>query len=95
MTTCLSSFANFFCSIDEIAQIFWHINGQDPVRLGVNGPGTYPSTFGPGEESTLTIPGSYEFDGATVTCYYSSPSTSQTLYSVPALLRVQGFRTIV
>lgn len=56
------------------------------MLLGVNGPGTNPSTFGPGEESALKIPGSYAFDGAAVTCYYSSPSTSQTLYSVPALL---------
>eukprot|EP00731_Ephydatia_muelleri_P006613 Em0003g861a len=48
------------------------------------------NTSGPGAQTTLTIPGSYEFDGAYVTCYYTQLSTSLKLYSSPAFLRVQG-----
>eukprot|EP00731_Ephydatia_muelleri_P006690 Em0003g938a len=50
-----------------------------------------PTIFsGPGAQSTLVIPDSYEFDVAYVTCYYTQTSTSLKLYSTPAFLRVQG-----
>ena len=65
------------------------INGQDVLAHRITSPPTIFS--GPGAQTTLTIPGSYEFDGAYVTCYYTQPSTSLKLYSTPAFLRVQGF----
>ena len=89
MTTCWNSNANFSCAINESKQISWLINGQDVVAHRITSPTT--NTSGPGAQSTLTIPGSYEFDGAYVTCYYTQPSTSLKLYSTPAFLRVQGF----
>ena len=93
MTTCWNSSADFSCAINESKPISWLINGQDVVALHISSPTTiFP---GPGAQSTLKIPGSYEFDGAYVTCYYTQPSTSLKLYSTPAYLRVQGFRTNV
>ncbi|KAL5502771.1 hypothetical protein EMCRGX_G009592 [Ephydatia muelleri] len=88
MTTCWNSSANFFCAINESLTINWLINGQDTLKYNLSNPQT--TTFGPGARTTLTIPGSYEFDGAYVTCYYTQPSTSLKLYSSPAFLRVQG-----
>ncbi|KAL5502770.1 hypothetical protein EMCRGX_G009591 [Ephydatia muelleri] len=88
MTTCWNSSANFSCAINESLTINWLINGQDTLKYNLTNPQT--NTSGPGGWTTLTIPGSYEFDGANVTCYYTQPSTSLKLYSSPAFLRVQG-----
>ena len=89
MTTCWNSSADFSCVINESKIISWLINGQDVVVHHIPSPPTIFS--GPGAQSTLTIPGSYEFDGANVTCDYTQPSTSLKLYSTPAFLKVQGF----
>ena len=89
MTTCWDSSADFSCAINESKQISWLINGQDVLAHRITSPTTIFS--GSGAQATLTIPGSYEFDGAYVTCYYTQPSTSLKLYSTPAFLRVQGF----
>ena len=89
MTTCWNSSASFSCAINESKIIFWLINGQDVLAQGITSP--TPIFSGSGAQSTLTVPGSYEFDGANVTCYYTQPSTSLKLYSSPAFLRVQGF----
>ena len=88
MTTCWNSSADFSCAINESKPISWLINGQDVLAQGITSPMTIFS--GPGAQSTLIIPGLYEFDGANVTCYYTQPSTSLKLYSTPAFLRVQG-----
>ncbi|KAL5502847.1 hypothetical protein EMCRGX_G009683 [Ephydatia muelleri] len=88
MTTCWNSSADFSCAINESKPISWLINGQDTVAHRITSPMTIFS--GPGAQSTLIIPGLYEFDGAYVTCYYTQPSTSLKLYSSPAFLRVQG-----
>ena len=78
--------------ITETKQIFWRINGQDPLKYYIVNPHTRTiATSCPGAQSTLIIPGSYEFDGANFTCYYTQPSTALKLYSSPAFLRVQGF----
>ena len=89
MTTCWNSSANFSCAINESMTISWLINGQDVVAHGITSPPTI--LLAPGAQSNLIIPGSYEFDGANVTCYYTQPSTSLKLYSIPAFLGVQGF----
>ena len=83
-TTCWNSSASYSCAISESRQINWLINGQDVLAYQSTSPYTYVNLSSPGAQSTLTLPGSYDFDGATVTCYY------KTLYSIPALLRVQG-----
>ena len=91
MTTCWNSSANFSCAINETKQIFWLINGQDVLKYNLVSPYTFTNaTSCLGAQSTLIVPGSYEFDGAYVTCYYIQPSTSLKLYSTPAFLRVQG-----
>ena len=66
------------------------VNGQHPAAYNVMSPRTTQSNFGPGAESTLIIPGSYELDGALVTCYYNPSMASLSLHSTPAFLRVQG-----
>ena len=89
MTTCWNSSADFSCAINESRIIHWLINGQDVLAHRITSPPTNIS--GPGAQSTLTVPGCYEFDGAYVTCYYTQPSTYLKLYSSPAFLIVQGF----
>ena len=85
MTTCWNSSANFSCAINETKQIYWEINGRDIVAYNV----LYPTTtFMSGAQSTLIIPGYYQFEGVNITCYYGPPSLK--LYSIPAFLRVQG-----
>ena len=89
MTTCWNSSANFSCAINESQPITWQINGQDILKYNLTNPQTTNS--GPGGQSSLIIPGSYEFDGANVTCHYTQPSLSLKLYSIPAFLRIPGF----
>ena len=66
MTTCWNSSASFSCAINESKLISWLINGQDVVAHRITSPLTIFA--GPRAQSTLIIPGLYEFDGAYVTC---------------------------
>ena len=73
VTTCLNSSVNFTCAINDQKAIFWMINGQSPQVYYIESPSTSYNMYGHGgAQSTLTVPGSYEFDGANVTCYYIS-----------------------
>ena len=91
MTTCWNSSATFMCSINETKSIQWYINGKDPLFYNLSSPEISPIINGPGRKSNLTIPGSYQFNGASIVCYYSPP----TMYSMPAVLRVQGVIAII
>ena len=92
LTTCLNSSAIFTCTTNEQTQIFWLINGHDPLFYSIKSPGSFYNISGPGTQSTLNLPGLYLFDGASVTCQYSSSSTQ---YQSSALLRVQGISIIL
>lgn len=84
MTTCLNSSANFTCSTNEQIEIEWLINGKDPLYHNVNNPSTIYNNAGQvGAQSTLIIPGSYKYDGASIMCKSS-------MYNSSAFLRVQG-----
>ena len=90
MTTCLNSSTQFICTINESLTLFWEINGSVPLVYGLPAPVTTPTING--AQAVLTVPGSYKFDGASVTCYYKVPSSLK-VFSTHAYLRVQGMGT--
>ena len=90
MTTCLNSSAQFICTINESLTIFGEINGSIPLVYGLPVPVTTPIING--AQAVLIVPGSYKFDGASVTCYYKV-SSSLKMFSTPAYLWVQGVGT--
>ncbi|KAL5502951.1 hypothetical protein EMCRGX_G009813 [Ephydatia muelleri] len=90
MTTCWNSSTYFLCAINGTKQIYWLINGQQPAVYNLISPGTTGSNLVPGAQSTLIMPGSYELNGALITCYYNPVPPQVRLYSTPAFLQVQG-----
>eukprot|EP00731_Ephydatia_muelleri_P006673 Em0003g921a len=83
-TTCFGASSSFDCVISGIVPINWFINNQRPGMVGVNNPATIALSTGAGVKSTLILPGSLLFSGASVVC-----SDGQ-IYSVPAFLTIQG-----
>ena len=83
-TTCFGASSSFDCVISGIVPINWFINNQRPGMVGVDNPATIALSTGAGVKSTLILPGSLLFSGASVVC-----SDGQ-IYSVPAFLTIQG-----
>ena len=82
-TTCLGSPAVFTCGINEtsVTPIGWLINGL-----------TSSQSTGSGQQSTLTVSGTSQLNGASVQCYYFSSGLLTILFSPPAYLSVQGLQ---
>ena len=86
-TTCYGGSSSFDCVISDFATISWLINGQElEGQGGLTNPGTTP--LSPGAKSTLILPGSSSFSGASVVCSYMFGQIPT--YSVPAFLTIRG-----
>ena len=83
-TTCFGASSIFHCVISVSTTINWLVNGQDLGVWRITVPGTLPLSPGPGAQSTLILPGTSLFSGASVVCSYDQ------IYSVPAFLTIQG-----
>ena len=81
-TTCVDTPVSFRCVISDQSTITWLVNGRDSLYLGLPDPVTEQLTTG--AQSSLTLPGSFMFAGASVICSYPSFS------SPPAFLSVLG-----
>ena len=74
ITTCLGIPAEFICVINKTITIMWFINGKDSVSvLGGNQPSTAKLASGVGAWSSMTMPGTNEYNGASIMCLTSDP----------------------
>ena len=79
VTTCLGSPAEFVCILNTTATVIWYIDGKDAVFEIGYAPTAAP--YGAGVISILTLPGSQDYNGASVVCTESSnPAVSFVFY---------------
>ena len=83
LTTCQDSSAIFQCKTSDDVPIFWLINNATPISAGVP---YSPQT----QMSTLSIPNSSAFPGASVVCYYLLQPSGNKVVSNEAFLTVIG-----